>query len=182
MTVAAPLAIGLAFGWLLHRGGLSRHEVIVGVYRFTDFTVLKFLLTALVVGAAAVQAAASLGLATAVPVPTTRVLANLLGGGLFGIGMSFAGFCPGTIVAGGGAGQLDYLLPGVAGLFTGALLFGVTFESIGPALRGEPGCAPTTIPGALGVSGWLVVIVLGEVAALLFYAIERGVRPGRARR
>jgi len=104
MNIVAPLVIGILFGLLLNRAGLTRYDRIVGVYRLTDLTVLKFLLTAIVVGAISVLGAQALGLTDAVPIPGTHLGADVLGGGLFGIGMAVAGFCPGTIVAGAGTG------------------------------------------------------------------------------
>ena len=47
--------IGVAFGWILQRSGLSRYDRIANVYRFTDLTVLKVLGSALVTAAVALQ-------------------------------------------------------------------------------------------------------------------------------
>jgi uncharacterized membrane protein YedE/YeeE len=173
MSVLWPLVIGVAFGWLLDRAGLTRYERIVGVYRFTDLAVLKFLVAAIVVGAAAIQASLALGLTTVLPVTPTRLLADAVGGLLFGVGMASAGFCPGTIVAGAGVGRLDYLIPGGAGLVAGALAFGWTSPYFMPALAPVGDLGPTTIPAELGVSGWPVVVLLAEVAAIGLYAVER---------
>jgi uncharacterized membrane protein YedE/YeeE len=180
MTVFAPLTIGVLFGAILNRAGLTRCDRIIGVYRFKDLTVLKFLLTAIVVGSGLIQAALSLGLAEAVPIPGTHVASDLVGGALFGIGMATAGFCPGTIAAGAGTGQLDYLCAGFGGLFVGALLYGWTWSSFGPSLSAAGAAGPITLPEWLGARSWLVVLGLGEIAVILFYAIERGVRPVRS--
>ena len=44
------LAFGFAFGWLLFRGGVTKYDVIVNQFRLRDFTVLKIMFTAIVVG------------------------------------------------------------------------------------------------------------------------------------
>jgi hypothetical protein len=94
------LLIGCGFGYCLHSAGLTHYARIVNVYRLRDLTVLRFMLTALVVGALAIQASIALGFIARAPLPPTVVIANLVGGAVFGIGMATAGYCPGTIVAG----------------------------------------------------------------------------------
>lgn len=182
MSVLAPLSVGILFGALLQRAGLTSYLRIVGVYRLADLTVLKFLLTAIAVGSLAIQGALSLGLVQVVPIPGTHLGADLLGGALFGVGMALAGFCPGTIAAGAGTGQVDYLIPGFAGLLVGALLYGWSYDSFAPALARAGAAGATTIPEQLGVDPWLVAILLGELSLLAFYAIERGVRRVREER
>jgi uncharacterized membrane protein YedE/YeeE len=180
MTWLVPLFLGAVFGALLERGGLTRYVRVAGVFRFTDLALVKFLLAALASGAIAVQAALSLGLVTTLPVTPTHVAANLVGGALFGVGMALAGFCPGTILAGAGSGRLDALVPGGLGLLAGAWAFDHTGGAWREALAGAGDRGPTTVPTALGVSGWLVVVLLVEVTVLVFRVLERR-RRGRAR-
>ena len=121
-STVAPLAIGFFFGGCLQKAGLAHYDRIVNVFRLRDFSVLKFLLTALVTAAIGIRALQSLGLASTVPIPSTYVVGNLLGGLIFGVGMALSGFCPGTVAAGAGEGRLDYVLPGGLGLYTGAVV------------------------------------------------------------
>jgi hypothetical protein len=174
MQTLAPLLIGFAFGWLLQKAGLSRYERIVNVFRFRDLAVLKFLLSALVTGAVAIRALQGLGLAGAIPVPTTYLVGNLVGGIVFGVGMALSGFCPGTVAAGAGEGRLDYLVAGGVGLLTGALVYGLAYEAIIPALSRWGRVGATTFAELLHVEPWLVVALLAELALLTFYIIERG--------
>jgi uncharacterized membrane protein YedE/YeeE len=172
MTWAAALGIGFCFGWLLEKAGLARYERVVNVFRFRDFTVLKFLLSALVVGALGNRALLALDLTASLPVPATFLGGNLAGGMVFGIGMALSGFCPGTIAAGIGEGRLDYLIPGSLGLLAGALGFGALYPRLFRSLAGSVHLA-ATIPEWLGVEPWLVVLLLAELAAILCYLIER---------
>lgn len=178
--VIPPLALGFAFGWALQKARLGRYETIVNAFRFTDLTVVKFLFTALMVAMFTLQALVSLGLCAPAPVAQTYALGNLLGGILFGAGMSLAGFCPGTVAAGAGEGRLDYLIPGALGLYTGAVLFGLTYPLYFPALARVARLGSVTASEALRVEPWLLVIVFCELGALLFYALERAL-PRRAR-
>jgi hypothetical protein len=45
------LVFGIVFGFLLHKGGVTNYDVIIGQLLLTDFTVLKIMLSAVVVGA-----------------------------------------------------------------------------------------------------------------------------------
>ena len=83
MGVLAPLLVGFAFGWVLQKGKLGRYETIVNVFRFTDLTVVKFLVSALMVGMLGIQALVSLGLAEDIPIPSSHLVGNLLGGLVF---------------------------------------------------------------------------------------------------
>ena len=89
--IIAALVLGIGFGFSLQKAGLTRYHKIVNVFRFTDLAVLKFMMTALIVAMAGLFGLDALGL-VALPVPPqTYVVGNLLGGMIFGIGMSGVG-------------------------------------------------------------------------------------------
>lgn len=172
MNPMAPFGIGLCFGWLLEKAGLARYDCIVNVFRFRDFSVIQFLLSALVVGAIGLQALLSLGLTRSLPVPATFLVGNFAGGLVFGVGMALAGLCPGTIAAGIGEGRVDYLVPGSLGLIFGALLLGVGYARLF-ALLARSVRVGATLPGLFGVNPWLIIALLVELAGLIFYLVER---------
>lgn len=173
MSVVAPLAIGFVFAWLLQRAGLSRYDRIVNVFRLRDLAVLKFLMSALLTAAIGVRLLASLGFAEELPIPDTYVAGNLLGGVVFGVGMALAGFCPGTVAAGAGEGRLDNLVPGMLGLFVGALVYGAGYDRVMPVLARLGHVGAVTFADLMHAdAGWLV-LVFAELTALLFYALER---------
>ncbi len=86
------LIIGAAFGLLLNKAGLTKYRKIVGVFRFTDLTVLKFMMSALVVAMGGLYALRGLGLITFPNVPATYLVGNVGGGLLFGVGMALTGY------------------------------------------------------------------------------------------
>ena len=174
MSTLAPLFIGFGFGVCLQRAGLAHYDRIVNVFRFRDLTVLKFLLTALVTAAVGIRTLQSFGLAPVVPLPTTFLLANLVGGLIFGVGMALSGFCPGTVAAGAGEGRIDYLIPGGLGLYTGAVVYGLEYERVMPWLTRFGNLGNVTFAGLLHVEPWLVVLLFAELTLLVFYVIERG--------
>jgi hypothetical protein len=84
--------LGILFGYALNKGGLTRYGNIVGVFRFTNLTVIKFMLTALVVASIGLYILRGLNVIQFPGAPATYLLGNLLGGLVFGIGMSLTGY------------------------------------------------------------------------------------------
>jgi len=172
MTWFAPLLFGAAFGVALERAELTRRERVAGVFRFTDLTMLKFLLSALASGAFVVQAALALGLVPSVPVPPTVPIANLAGGMLFGVAMAGAGFCSGTIFAATGSGR-GGVLAGALGLLAGALLMGGVGGGVAARLMSIGPRVDTTLGALTDVNPWLLVLALVGLAAFIAYLAER---------
>jgi uncharacterized membrane protein YedE/YeeE len=167
------LVLGVMFGFALNKAGLTRYTKIVDVFRLSDMAVLKFMMTALVVTALGVYPLRLLGLITFPTVPATYIVGNLVGGLIFGVGMSLAGFCPGTMVAGAGEGKLDYIIPGFLGFLAGAVLFGLTYEQVFPPIARILNYGSVVIPDLWNVNALLAVAVFALMALILFYAIDR---------
>ena len=176
LDVIKPLVLGFLFGWALHKAGLTHYARIVNVYRFRDMTVMRFMLTALVVGAFAIQVGLDAGFAASAPVPPTSVLANLVGGVVFGVGMATAGYCPGTVVAEAGEGRLDAWVAGLSGLLVGAMAFGLLQPVVMPTLSRVGSYGRITFAGLTGASPWLVLLVFAQAVALVLLLIGRIVR------
>ena len=86
------LFLGLFFGFLLNKAGLTKYHKIVNVFRFTDLAVLKFMMSGLVVAMIGLYGLRDLGLITFPNIPATYVVGNILGGLIFGVGMSLTGY------------------------------------------------------------------------------------------
>jgi hypothetical protein len=86
------LLLGITFGFSLNKGGLTRYGNIVGVFRLTNLTVVKFMLTALVVGGVGVYLLNTWGGVSFPDIPATYIVGNLVGGLVFGIGMALSGY------------------------------------------------------------------------------------------
>ncbi|MEI7846336.1 MAG: YeeE/YedE thiosulfate transporter family protein [Chloroflexota bacterium] len=84
--------LGLFFGFSLNKAGLTKYNKIVGVFRFTDMAVLKFMMTALVVSMIGLYGLRSLGWIVFPAVPSTYIVGNIIGGLIFGIGMALTGY------------------------------------------------------------------------------------------
>lgn len=173
LDVIKPLVLGFLFGWALHKAGLTHYARIVNIYRLRDMTVLRFMLSALVVGAFAIQVGLDAGFATSAPIPSTMVLANVVGGVVFGVGMATAGYCPGTIVAEAGEGRLDAWVAGLSGLLVGAIGFGLLQPVVMPALTRVGSLGRVTLAGLTGASPWLVLLVFAQAVALVLLLVGR---------
>ena len=92
MTYVIALILGAGFGFSLNKAGLTQYSKIANQFRFRDMTVLKFMMTALVVAAIGLYGLRGLGLVTFPSFPATYVVGNLIGGLIFGIGMSLVGY------------------------------------------------------------------------------------------
>ena len=162
------LVTGILFGVLLQKGRVSKFEVIVGQFLFKDWTVVRMMGTAVVVGSVGVFALVAADLASLHIRP--RLLGGvLLGAILFGIGMAVFGYCPGTSVAGCGEGRRDALV-GVLGMFAGAAMFVVFYEQLQPVIQALGDGGKITLPDITNTSPWIWVsmLVAGGTAALLW--------------
>ena len=86
------LVVGVFFGFSLNKAGLTKYHKIVNVFRFTDLTVLKFMMTALVVSMSGLYALRGLGLIKFPNIPSTYLVGNIIGGLIFGVGMALTGY------------------------------------------------------------------------------------------
>ena len=112
---------GVLFGFLLQKGGVAKYHILLGALLLEDFTVMKVMLTAIVVGCIGIFSLHALGLVK-LHIKPTRYAANIIGGLLFGIGFGLLGYCPGTGAAALGQGNWD-AIAGVLGLMAGSYLF-----------------------------------------------------------
>ncbi len=123
-SMALALLFGIGFGFLLQKGGVAKYEILMGQFFLTDFTVVKVMLTAIIVGMVGVYGLHALG-KLELHVKPTRYASNITGGLLFGVGLGLLGYCPGTGAAAVGQGNLD-ALAGIAGLVAGSWIYAET--------------------------------------------------------
>ncbi len=170
LGLALAVVFGAAFGWLLHRGRVTDYNVIVNQFRLKDFTVMKVMLTAIIVGGIGVLVLVDVGLAKW-HVRDANLLATLLGGALFGIGMVVYGYCPGTALAAVGTGSLHALV-GVFGMIVGAILYALSFAWIRANLLPVWGAGKVTLTDVTGIPAIAIYGILAAIALAAFRAIE----------
>lgn len=162
------LLVGLAFGFLLHKGGVTRYDTIIGQLLLRDHTVVKVMLSAMLTGLIGVHLLKSLGVVTLHPKPGSAG-ATIIGGLLFGVGFGILGYCPGTAAAAIGHGTVDALV-GAIGMLLGAGLFAAMYGRLRTGILAKGDFGDLTFPRLLKVNDWVVVIpVAALVGALLWW-------------
>lgn len=91
-TFVIAIILGILFGFSLNKAGLTKYSKIANQFRFTDMTVMKYIMTALTTAMVGLFGLHGLGLISFPAIPSTYVVGNLGGGLLFGIGMSLVGY------------------------------------------------------------------------------------------
>jgi len=166
------LLLGVCFGFLLQKGGVTKYDVIMGQLLLRDFTVVKVMLAAVVVGTIGVHFMRSLGIAQLHPKPGS-LGSSVIGGLIFGVGFGLLGYCPGTMVGAVGEGSLDALFGGIFGMLVGAWLFSEMYPKLEKKILMKGYFGERTLPEALNVNPWWVVLpVAAGIISLLFW-IER---------
>ena len=163
---------GILFGFLLRKGAVSRFDTIVGQLLLKDFTVMKVMLTAIVVGSIGIYSLNELGLIPAFHLSKTSVLFAVIGGAVFGVGMSIAGYCPGTAVAAIAEGSKDMII-GVLGMLCASVFFNEISPALLPAIE-QPGFAyQQTLSSLFGVSHWVVIAGLVGVWIVFVFSVRK---------
>jgi hypothetical protein len=169
--LALGLVTGVVFGFLLHKGQVTRFRTIVEQFLLKDFTVLKVMLTAVVVGGLGIYALYGLDWATLHVKPL--VLGGVIGGGLiFGVGMALLGYCPGTGVAAMAQGSRHAIF-GVLGMLFGAALYAEVHPLMKSSLLQIGDLGKVTLSDVTGLSPWVWLAILTLGVAALFVALER---------
>ncbi len=163
---------GIAFGFLLHKGGVTDYDVILGQLLLRDFTVLKIMLSAVVVGMLGIHALRGLKLARLQPKPGSPG-STVIGGLLFGLGFATLGYCPGTLAGAVGSGRLDALVAGVPGILFGAWLFAVLYPRLHKLVLAPGDFGELTLPQLLRVNAWVVVLPLALLIAGFLWWLQR---------
>jgi len=164
------LSMGIIFGFLLQKGGAGKYDIILGQLLLKDFTVLKIMLSAVVTGMIGIYILKELGLAQLHPKPGS-VGMTVIGGLIFGVGFAVLGYCPGTISAAIGQGNLDALFGGLIGILVGSGIFAHLYPSLQGILK-KGWFGDITIPEYFKVNPWMVILPLCIVIILFFYWIE----------
>ncbi|MGQ9584131.1 MAG: YeeE/YedE thiosulfate transporter family protein [Anaerolineae bacterium] len=160
--LALGLLTGILFGFLLQKGAVTRYEVILAQLLLTDFTVLKIMLSAVVVGMMGVYLLKDRGWVRLHPKPGS-VGTSVLGGLIFGVGFALLGYCPGTLAGAFGQGHLDAFVGGAVGTVAGAWLFALLYPRLGRTVLPWGDLGTLTLPEWLRVSPWVVILPLAGV-------------------
>lgn len=157
MEQVIGLLTGILFGFFLQKGEVLRFERQVGFMLLKDMTIIKFMLTAVLVGMVGIYACQGMGLIS-LSIKATNVAAIVVGGLLFGIGWAVAGFCPGTSVGALAEGRV-HAVWAILGMLVGAAFYAEIYPAMEKTLLTWGTYGKITLPQVLGISPWPIVIV-----------------------
>jgi uncharacterized protein len=169
--MAYGLVTGILFGFLLQKGRVLRYDKQIGALRLLDMTIVKFMLSAIVVGMIGTYGLVDMGLAK-LSIKPMIVGAVVLGGLIFGIGWGLIGYCPGTSLGAVGEGRLDGLW-GIAGMLAGAAIYAEAYPLMKATVLTWGDYGKITLPQILGINHWLVILPIAIGSAFLFRWLEK---------
>lgn len=158
------LIIGIGFGFCLQKGGVTSYDTIIGQLLLYDFTVVKVMGTAVIIGMIGIHFMKSLGW---ISFHTFKgsIGSSALGAILFGVGFGLLGYCPGTVAGAVGQGQMDALFGGVVGILIGTGIFAHYYPIINEKILSIGSFPVETLPELIHlprviVAGILIILMV----------------------
>ena len=165
-TCLQALVFGLAFGFLLQKGGVAKFDILVGVLLLENFVVVKVMLSAIVVGMVGVYLLNRAGILEP-QIKETVYGANIIGGLIFGIGFALLAYCPGTDAAALGQGNLDAIV-GIVGMVLGSYVFALMSRFTDGTVSTWGKRGKITLPELTGISrGAFIAIAVPVLVGVL---------------
>ena len=165
------LVTGIFFGFFLQKGRVLRYEKQLGALRLLDMTIVKFMLSTVLVGMVGIYLFKDVGLVK-LSVKSTNLGGNIIGGLIFGAGWGLLGYCPGTSAGALGEGRWDALW-GIIGMLVGAAIFAEVYSFLKTNVLTWGNFGEITLPQLLGLSHWVIVPVFVVGALALFWWFEK---------
>jgi len=169
--ILSAILFGLAFGFLLQKGGVGKYHILIGQLLLQDFTVVKVMLTAIVVGMVGIFTLHRFAKVN-LHLKPTRIGPNVIGGLVFGAGFALIGYCPGTVAAALGQGNYDGLFA-MAGLVLGSYLYAEFSKPLKGSVEkwGEKG--KLMLPEALGIPRPVFIPIFAGLLVGLLFVLDR---------
>jgi len=165
------LVTGVLFGFLLQKGRVLRYDKQLGALRLLDMTIVKFMLSSVMVGMVGVYMLHDFGLAK-LSIKATILGSNIIGALIFGLGWGLLGYCPGTSMGAVGEGRWDALW-GIMGMILGAGLFAEAYPMLKDTVYTWADLGKITLPQLLGISHWVIIPIFIGCGLLLFRWFEK---------
>ena len=171
MTLIMGLITGILFGIFLQQAEAIRFERQVGAMRLQDMTIVKFMLTTILVGSVGIYLLSDLGLLDFSPRNLSLGL-QIVGGLLFGIGWAIIGYCPGTSIGALAEGRAHVIWP-ILGMLAGGIVFAFIYPFVQNVIRPIGEFGSVSLPELLGVNHWFVIAALAAGSIVLFRFFEK---------
>lgn len=167
----AGVITGIIFGFIMQKAQVIRYDKQLGALRLKDMTIVKFMVTTILVAMVGIYLLHDLGLVK-LSLKATVLGANILGGLIFGIGWGIVGYCPATAMGALGEGRSDGLFA-ILGMILGAAIYAEFFPFFKATVLTWGDLGKITIPAVLGINHWIVIVILGVAFLLLFRFFEK---------
>ncbi|MDF1738582.1 MAG: YeeE/YedE thiosulfate transporter family protein [Verrucomicrobiales bacterium] len=165
------LLFGIVFGFLLQKGGVGKFHVLIGQLLLEDWTVVKIMVSAVIVGMIGLYTLHSVG-RVELHIKATKLGPNIIGGLLFGSGFALAAYCPGTNIAALGQGNWDAVVVAM-GLIAGSYLFAEMSSVIGRTIDNWGDYGKLTLPEVTHLPARYLVPLLVVILTALLWAVEK---------
>jgi uncharacterized protein len=175
IQLALGLFMGICFGFLLQKGGVTHYEVIMGQLTLRDWTVVKVMLSAVVTGMIGIYLLRIPGLVR-LHKKSGSVGSTVIGGLIFGVGFALLGYYPGTVAGAVGQGALDALLGGVLGMLVGTGIYAALYDRLEGSILHIGEFGKITLPQLFNARPWPVIACVTAVIVVFLLILElRGV-------
>jgi uncharacterized membrane protein YedE/YeeE len=165
------LVTGIIFGFLLQKGRVIRYDKQLGALRLMDMTIVKFMLSTILVAMVGTYLFKDIGLVK-LSIKPTILGGVILGGLIFGIGWGLLGYCPGTSAGALGEGRFDAIW-GILGMLAGAALYAEAYLAMKKTVLTWGDLGKITLPQVLGVNHWIIIAIIVIGGLLLFRWFEK---------
>ena len=165
------LVTGVLFGFLLQKGRVLRFEKQIGALLLKDMTIVKFMLSSILVGMVGILLLSGFEIITLSHKPM-NLGAVLIGGAFFGAGWAIMGFCPGTSLGALGEGRWHALFA-IIGMVAGAALYAELYPFFKATVLAWKDFGKIGLQEALSVPLWVIVPSFWAGTISLFFWIER---------
>ncbi len=167
----AGAVTGILFGFLMQKAQVIRYDRQLAALRLQDMTIVKFMLTTILVAMVGIYFLFDLGLIK-LSVKPLILGGNVLGGLIFGIGWGIVGYCPGTAMGALGEGRYDSVFA-LLGMILGAGIYAEAYPLMKQTVLTWGNFGKITLPSVLGINHWIVIVILVAAFVGLFSWFEK---------
>ncbi len=162
---------GILFGFCMQKAQVIRYDRQLGALRFKDMTIVKFMLTTILVAMVGIYLLLDLGFIK-LSIKPLILGGNVLGGLIFGIGWGIVGYCPATAMGALGEGRYDAAF-GLLGMILGAAIYAELYPVLKETVLTWGNFGKITLPVVLGINHWIVIVIIGAAFIALFSLFEK---------
>lgn len=165
------LIVGIIFGVLLQKARALRFEKQVAAMQLKDMTILKFMMSAILIGMVGITILEGTG-SIAFSLKSMNVGGVIIGGVLFGVGWALSGYCPGTSIGALGEGRWHAVFA-ILGMLAGAAIYAELYPFFSKTVLAWKDFGKIGLSEILHVSRWVLIPVFWATFIGVFVLFEK---------